>query len=125
VSVVSAGHPLPLRIRPDGDVAPVGRYDLVLGAVDEGAWTETTATLAPGETLLFYTDGVTDMPGAADRFGERRLLEVAAAGPNGAAELVARLDRALEEFQAGDQSDDRAMLALEWVGAPRPAALPR
>jgi PAS domain S-box-containing protein len=125
VSVVSAGHPLPLRVRPDGEVAALGRYDLVLGAADGGSWTETTARLAPGETLLFYTDGVTDMPGAEDRFGDDRLFDTVAAGPNGAAELIARLDRALEEFQAGDLSDDRAMLALEWVGAARPAVLPR
>jgi PAS domain S-box-containing protein len=123
VSVVSAGHPLPLRVGTDGDVAPIGRYDLVLGAADEGRWTESTTTLAPGETLLFYTDGVTDMPGVDGRFGDERLFALVGAGPNGAAEIVARLDRALEEFHAGERSDDRAMLALEWAGVA--AAVPR
>jgi serine phosphatase RsbU (regulator of sigma subunit) len=123
VSVVSAGHPLPLRVGTDGSVAPIGRFDLVLGAADEGRWSESVTTLAPGETLLFYTDGVTDTPGAADRFGDQRLFEAAADGPTGAADLVARLERALDAFHAGDRSDDRAMLALEWVGAPQPAAV--
>ena len=121
VSIVSAGHPLPLRVTPNGEVTPIGRFDVVLGAVDDGEWEESVATIAPGETLLFYTDGVTDLVGTEDRFGEQRLQEAAAAGPNGAADLIARLERALDDFQARDISDDRAMLAIEWVGAPQPA----
>jgi PAS domain S-box-containing protein len=121
VSVVSAGHPLPLRVAPGGEVTSIGRFDIVLGAVDDGSWEESVSTLAPGETLLFYTDGVTELPGDRDRFGERRLVEAAAAGPNRAPELVARLERTLKEFQARELSDDRAMLAIEWVGAPQPA----
>ena len=81
------------------------------------------AGVAPGDTLLFYTDGVTDLPGADERFGEQRLLEAAAAGPNRAADLIARIERRLDEFQASDRSDDRAMLALEWVGAAKPPRL--
>jgi PAS domain S-box-containing protein len=123
VSIVSAGHPLPLRVRTDGSVAPIGRFDLVLGAADEGLWSESVTTVAPGETLLFYTDGVTDTPGDGERFGEHRLFDAAAGGPNGAADLIARIERAVDDFHRGDRSDDRAMLALEWVGAARPAAL--
>jgi PAS domain S-box-containing protein len=121
VTLASAGHPLPLRVAPDGEVTPIGRFDVVLGAVDDGSWRETVATLEPGQSLLFYTDGVTDLPGESDRFGEERLAQVAAAGPSGAPDLVARIERALEEFQAGELSDDRAMLAVEWVGAAQPA----
>ena len=121
VALVSAGHPLPLRIDRHGTVEPVGRYDVVLGAVDDGTWEETVVRVEPGETLLFYTDGVTELPGEADRFGDARLLEVAADGSNEATELVGRIDRRLEEFQAEEFSDDRALLAIEWVGARQPA----
>jgi serine phosphatase RsbU (regulator of sigma subunit)/PAS domain-containing protein len=124
VEVVSAGHPLPLRVGAAG-VAPIGRYDLVLGAMGEGEWSSSRASLKPGQTLLFYTDGVTDMPGDHERFGEPRLLEALADGPSAADELIARLERLLDGFQSGERSDDRAMLAVEWVGAPRPAALRR
>jgi PAS domain S-box-containing protein len=124
-AVVSAGHPLPLRVGPERTVVPVGRHSLVLGAVDEGEWEESVTTLTPSDTLLFYTDGVTELPGETDRFGEQRLFEAIAAGPNGAADLIARLERRLDEFQASDRSDDRAMLAIEWIGAAKevPAAL--
>jgi serine phosphatase RsbU (regulator of sigma subunit) len=121
VSLASAGHPLPLRVSGDGSVAPLGRFDIVLGAVDDGEWTESAAAIAPGDTLLFYTDGVTDARGVEDRFGEERLVEAAGDGPNGAAELIARLEARLAEFETGEGADDRAMLAVEWVGAPQPA----
>lgn len=120
-AIVSAGHPLPLRVGRDGTVDPVGRHDIVLGAVDEGEWSETVVPVQPGETLLFYTDGVTELPGERDRFGDERLAEVAGDGPTGAQELVTRIERRLDEFRAGEFEDDRAMLAVEWVGAPNPA----
>jgi serine phosphatase RsbU (regulator of sigma subunit) len=122
VSLVSAGHPLPLRIGADGAVASVGRYDVVLGAVDEGEWEESVVGIAPGDTLLFYTDGVTDTLGDGERYGEERLLQTAGAGPNRADELIARLETSLAEFEASDRSDDRAMLAVEWVGVPAPVS---
>jgi PAS domain S-box-containing protein len=125
VSVASAGHPLPLRF---GDGAPpveVGAYDVVLGAFDDGYWTESEIQLAPGETLLFYTDGVTDMPGEEDRFGDERLRATLGAGPADAHAAVERVDAALSAFQAGHRSDDRALLALQLVGAAVPAAAGR
>ena len=123
VALASAGHPLPLRVAP-GHVTPVGRFDIVLGAADDGTWDQTTTTLEPGQTLLFYTDGVVELAGQRDRFGEPRLERTAADGPSGAAELVARVERALDDFQATETSDDRAMLAVEWVGVQQPAVAP-
>ena len=45
--------------------------------MDDGEWEESVVRIEPGETLLFYTDGVTDLPGADDRFGDERLIETA------------------------------------------------
>jgi serine phosphatase RsbU (regulator of sigma subunit) len=122
VEIVSAGHPKPLRIG-GGQVEPLGHYDIVLGAVDEAEWTQSTTTVGPGQTLLFYTDGVTEMPGADDRFGEERLVATLADGPSAPADVIARVERRLEEFQAGELSDDRAMLAIDWVAVAEPAGL--
>jgi serine phosphatase RsbU (regulator of sigma subunit) len=79
------------------------------------------AGVVPGDTLLFYTDGVTDTQRADERFGEERLLAAAADGPNRADDLIARLEKRLDEFEQSDRTDDRAMLAVEWVGVPQPA----
>src|SRR5204862_336756 len=71
-----AGHPLPLRAPAAGGAMAIGRHGLLLGAVEEASWTEAPARLVPGDTLVFYTDGVTDTEGAEGRFGEERLARV-------------------------------------------------
>jgi len=121
VSLVSAGHPLPLRIAADGTVQHVGSYDVVVGAVDEGEWDETLVRLAPGDILFFYTDGVTDTRGVEDRFGDDRLVAAVREAPHHADELIARLEARLAGFEAAGRGDDRAMLAVEWAGARQPA----
>ena len=117
VTLASGGHPLPLHIDAAGAVRPLGRPGVLLGAVDSGEWPETEAELAVGDTLLFYTDGVTDTPGTEQRFGEERLMAFAAAGASGPEELVGRLDAALEAYAHGMVGDDRALLALQYRGA--------
>src|SRR4051794_21557222 len=58
----NGGHPLPLILRTDGRVDSVdgGRGQLV-GAVEHAEFGEATLTLAPGELLLLYTDGITEV----------------------------------------------------------------
>ena len=71
------------------------------------------------ETLLMYTDGVTDTRGAAERFGQTRLRQVlaehASAEPK---ELLAALEAALDAFQAEGHSDDTGAVALRPVPVP-------
>jgi len=70
--------------------------------------------LAPGESIVLYTDGVTDARGDADRFGSERLERIVAAGAGASAgELAAQIDEALIAFQGGEpQRDDIALLVL-------------
>ena len=82
-----------------------------------GRWEESEIELAPGDTLLFYTDGVTDTPRGRERFGEPRLLAALPPAPADPLEMIAAVQRAVREFQLGDVVDDRAMLALQLVGA--------
>jgi PAS domain S-box-containing protein len=116
--VASAGHPLPL-LRPAGEAPrPFGDHGVLLGVDGEDDWTEHTIALAPGDTVLFYTDGVTETPGEAARFGELRLRDAMTRAGDGPVALLAEIDRALRDFQAGATLDDRAMLALRFVGVP-------
>ena len=120
VVLASGGHPLPLLVDRDGAVRSVGTEGLVLGAIEGGTWSDHRFALAPGETLLFYTDGATDAPGEGERFGEPR-LELAAIGPGDPAALVARIDAAIDGFQDDREGDDRALLAIQYT--PSAAAL--
>ncbi len=59
---------------------------------------------------------MTETPGDAARFGEARLREAMVRAAEGPIALLAEIDRALRDFQAGATLDDRAMLALQFLG---------
>ena len=106
------GHPLPLLKRAER-VEKLGTTGMLLGAVhDYEPAMDVTARLAPGDTLLLYTDGVTDLPGADDRFGDARLIAAVDAAPAEPDALIASLSATLEAFARGTTTDDRAMLVL-------------
>ncbi len=110
VTILSAGHPLPLRRRGSA-VEPVGRPSPMLGYVDDVELLRTPIEIEPGDQLILYTDGVLDAIGASDRFGEARLLEtVGALGEGGAA--ANRILEAIDGFRDSGQADDIAILCL-------------
>ena len=112
MTLASAGHPLPLRHRLGGAPVEAGTSGILLGLDATGAWPERTVHVATGDTLLFYTDGVTDTPGRRGRFGETRLRTVLRGCPQEPEELLEAIDRALAEFRSGESLDDVAMLAV-------------
>ena len=73
--------------------------------------------LEPGDLLLLFTDGVTEIRGADPDLGERALEEVLA-GLRGASaeEVVAAVEQRAVELQAGDPRDDIALLAVKVAG---------
>ena len=70
LTVVNAGHPCPLIIRRDGRLEEFGRKasGLPLGILPDYAYESAETVLEAGETVVLYTDGVTD---AMDANGER------------------------------------------------------
>ena len=95
-----------------------GRPGSLLGAFDEGIWTEELVTIGGGESLVLFTDGVTDARGAgAERFGSARLMAALDETHGLEADAIAgRLDDALEAFEHGQQRDDVALLVLRAGG---------
>jgi serine phosphatase RsbU (regulator of sigma subunit) len=64
LTVSNGGHPLPLVLRTDGNVERLGPFGTLLG-VFEHPWLENqTHNLSAGDTVVFYTDGLTDERGA-------------------------------------------------------------
>jgi len=115
VMLAVGGHPLPLRKRGTA-CDKVGATGMLLGAVDDYVESETTTVeLAPGDTLVLYTDGVTDTPGHESRFGDERLRAAVAAAPAEPGALLVAVSAALDDFAHGAGLDDRAMLALQWT----------
>jgi PAS domain S-box-containing protein len=109
----SAGHPMPLVVGSDGSVREVGAPGRLLGLGDVYEWTDQTIPIRPGETIVLYTDGVTDTRGRQQRFGDARLRELLGrAGALSPTELLDSLDAALAAFQVGSQADDTAVIAM-------------
>jgi PAS domain S-box-containing protein len=109
----SAGHPMPLLVGVDGTVREMGTPGRLLGLTDVYDWRDQTMPMRPGETVVLYTDGVTDTRGSRQRFGDARLRELLGrAGALSPAELLASLDAALAAFQVGVQADDTAVIAM-------------
>ena len=87
----------------------------VVGLFPGKTYADETLELAPGETLVLYTDGVSEAADPRDaHFGEERVRACFEDGAGGsAAESVARLLAAVRAFAAGAaQSDDITILAL-------------
>lgn len=116
LTVVSAGHPLPLLVR-GGALCEVGRTSPMLGAAPGGYdWLMTTETLEHGDLLVLHTDGVTDAVGERERFGDARLRSALLDGALDEESAVSRVRGRLAAFEVGAQADDRALLALKYLG---------
>jgi PAS domain S-box-containing protein len=112
--VVLAGHPPPYRLR-SGNPTPVGVFAPFLGAYESGGWEAVGIDLAARDQLVLYTDGVIDAVGEEERFGEERLIATLREG-RGAADTVARIERAVRQFALGPQVDDMAVIVVERTG---------
>ncbi|QDY79344.1 SpoIIE family protein phosphatase [Streptomyces qinzhouensis] len=113
LKVVCAGHPLPLRLRPDGTVDSPAEPQPLLGVMEDLELFEESVTLAPGDVLLCVTDGITERREGSRMLGDDGLAEVLT-GCTGltAGAVAARVMRAVERFAAEPASDDMAILAL-------------
>jgi len=115
LTYANAGHNPPLWIRDDGSVEKLSRTMIALGLLDAPVALQRTILLRPGESLLMYTDGLTEaFSPLGEFFGESRLLEtIGGALPPSANNLLASLQSALRDFVGGDElTDDLTMVAL-------------
>ena len=113
VQLVLAGHLQPLVVRPDGRVDLVGEHGTAVGLVERLDLTCTTHVLGPGDTLLLYTDGVTERRRGDEQFGVERLRRAGgAAAGRPAARLLTVVRAALGRFTTSPHDDDIALLAL-------------
>lgn len=113
VRLCLAGHPLPILVRASGGAEPVGIGGMAAGLADHIEVEESVVDLGPGDTLVFFTDGVTERRRGDLQFGEEGVAEVLArvAGLP-AADIAARLRTAATDFGDGPLRDDLAILVL-------------
>ncbi|MEU6062416.1 ATP-binding SpoIIE family protein phosphatase [Streptomyces sp. NPDC047097] len=122
-TLACAGHPLPLLLHPDGTVTAAAVPQVLLGVVDDVGYESQTFHLAPGDTLLCVTDGVTERRSRGGRmFDDGDGLAAALADCAGlpARDIADRIRRAVHGFGEAPVSDDLALLVLQAEPAPGP-----
>ncbi|MDP9341921.1 MAG: serine/threonine-protein phosphatase [Actinomycetota bacterium] len=115
LTVCCGGHPLPALLRRDGTVETVGVPGTLLGLFEDPTLTDRSVDLGPGDALILYTDGITDVAPSAviGAAGEPDLAELLA-GAEGldAAGIVEHARRELSRRIRGTLRDDMAILAV-------------
>jgi serine phosphatase RsbU (regulator of sigma subunit) len=113
VGFASGGHPLPLLLRSDGEVEPVGAPGTLLGVVPDPDLEDRSLTLSRGDSLVFFTDGVIEPRGAGEALDEARLAElVAGCAGREADAIAAEIEQAAVRSHQGSPRDDIAVLVL-------------
>ena len=116
----NAGHPPPIVLAPDGTVSVLGRGtgDLMLGIDASTERDERTVELAPGSTVLLYTDGLVERRRSTLDEGTARL--VAQLQELGERPLEHLCDALLERLLQGTPEDDVALVAVRLAPAATP-----
>ena len=116
VRYVNAGHNPPLLIRSNGSLERLTEGGMVLGLIENVPYADGTARLDPGDTLIVYSDGVTETFDPDDaEFGEEGLVALAVRGRGlDTATLQAEILRELDVFAHGAKAtDDRTLIIVK------------
>jgi sigma-B regulation protein RsbU (phosphoserine phosphatase) len=112
---VNCGHVAPLLLRASGEMETLDPTATMIGAFRHWDCTEAEVSLRPGDTLLVYSDGVTEAEApSGEEYGEERLVRCLRAS-NGlpAHALVHCIVESVSEFSHGSRYDDVTVVALK------------
>jgi serine phosphatase RsbU (regulator of sigma subunit) len=117
--MASGGHPLPIVCRADGGTEMIGEPGTLLGAYNDSTSFTVTTELAAGDTVVLYTDGITDVrpPHDLDTDALEAIVRRAAAADS-ASSVVERLGDELSAIlPISERNDDIAILVLKVASA--------
>jgi PAS domain S-box-containing protein len=115
-AVSCGGHPLPYIIRSSGKVLSAECAGNLLGVFPEPELQDYISELEQGDTVVFYTDGVTDEHARDVLFGETHLVPLLEGCAGLDADSVAgRIEEAVLGFREQEPRDDMAILVLRFT----------
>jgi hypothetical protein len=116
VDYINAGHNNPILRRANGQIERLDVGGLPYGIMPEANYESATVTLAPGDWLIIFTDGLVEAENSRqEEYGEERLLNAIAAGSTGdPAAMLKRLMAELDLFVGNTpQHDDVTCMLLK------------
>lgn len=116
---INAGHNPPILLDARGGIARLEPGGFCLGMFPSVVYEAREASLDVGDSVILYTDGITDSRDKDDReFGEERLIElVRQAGTRSAEKIVETVCGELSSFTAGAPAfDDMTLVILKRTG---------
>jgi PAS domain S-box-containing protein len=115
LALALAGHPHPVIVRGDGRVERPGVPGTLLGVFTDVSVTNVSVTLGAGDTVVFFTDGVTEAHGADGLFGDDRLESTLRSLAGASADDIAGgVADAVTAYRADSASeDDMAVLVVQ------------
>jgi sigma-B regulation protein RsbU (phosphoserine phosphatase) len=114
ITISRGGHPPPFLLRSDGSIYRVGEPGRAIGVFDDANLTEQEVSLAPGDALILYTDGVVEARSPDGLFfGEERLMALLRSSVSlDASTIASRIEGAALNFQEQAPRDDITVLVL-------------
>lgn len=112
VVLAGGGHPSPLVRRAGGAIEEIAVGGSLLGVFHGVGFGAASVTLGPGDTLVFFTDGVIEARRDREMFGTAGVCTALASGPDGAAPLAHAIEQAVLDHTGGLVSDDLAILVI-------------
>jgi sigma-B regulation protein RsbU (phosphoserine phosphatase) len=116
LTYVNAGHNQPLLVKTGGTVERLEEGGTILGAFETGSWSEGHVTLQPGDTLIIFSDGISDLWPDAN-VADQRLTELVREHANHTVQTLQSAIFAETDRLGGDRpQDDRTLLLLRRTG---------
>ncbi|HEX6624920.1 MAG TPA: SpoIIE family protein phosphatase, partial [Pyrinomonadaceae bacterium] len=114
----NAGHNAPALVRASGAVERLTRGGTMIGAFDWARFEEAQTTLHDGDLLLVFSDGLSEAQNhAGEEYGEKRLVEFAAARRDHTVEDLRRaVFEEVNQWSGGaERDDDQTLVILKTV----------
>ena len=113
---INCGHNHPFLFRRSGKIEPLREGGLILGVMEETDFATGTVQFEPGDLLILYTDGVTEVHDAErEMYGEHRLVRaISELKSLNTEEIIKKIYAEVTEFAyKGHMEDDVTMLCLK------------
>jgi len=112
----NAGHDELILLKKDGSIRSFGRFrNIALGIIEDQQYQRGEADIEPGDSLVFYTDGVTEATSPEkELFGRERLETILEDNAERSAEeICTAIRKDVMEFQQGIRFDDVTVMVLK------------